>query len=110
MGSGVCVSLLESLGLDPEDFTWHDIALCGGIDNPEYLFDEYEKKVNVAKTVDDMCLSCPAMKACATTGQEERLTGVWGGIYWNGAGAPDEDRNSHKTPEVWQAIRERLSE
>lgn len=104
------MSILDQLGIDPDDFTWHDLALCDGIDDPEVFFDDYEKNVNVARAVDEMCLSCPVMAACARDGQEGKRTGVWGGIYWNGNGKPDTNRNAHKTDEDWAAIRERLSE
>ena len=104
------MSILDQLGLDPDSFTWHDLALCDGTDNPDWFYDEYERNTNVAKTVDQMCLSCPVMQQCARVGQENREVGVWGGIYWNGSGKPDKARNAHKTDEVWLEIRDRLSE
>jgi hypothetical protein len=101
------VSLLDELGIDPEDFTWHDLALCDGMD-PELFYSKYESDEEVAKQVDEACLSCPVMKQCGLRGPTGEH-GVWGGIYWNGSGKPDVNRNSHKTPDVWDQIRERLA-
>lgn len=101
---------LESLGLDPETFTWHDLALCDGVDEPDLYFDKYESDKTVAKQIDEMCLHCPVMKQCAQTGMERGEKGVWGAIYWNGAGNPDANFNAHKTEEVWEKIRERMTE
>jgi hypothetical protein len=104
------MSLLEQIGVDPEDFTWRDLGLCVGTDEPDNFFEEYEHKENVAKNIDDMCLSCPVMKACAEYAQMHRESGVWGGVYWDGSGKPDKERNAHKTPEVWDEIKRRISE
>lgn len=103
------MSIISLLGIDPDSFTWHDLALCKGLDDPDDLYENYERKVNVAKAVDDMCLSCPVMKECAMTGRDSGETGVWGAVYWDGSGRPDEDKNSHKTPEIWEKIWKRLS-
>jgi hypothetical protein len=103
------VSLLDELGIDPEDFTWHDLALCDGIEDPEIFFSKYEADEEVAKQADQVCLHCPVMKQCALMGQKGEY-GQWGGIFWNGSGKPDKNRNSHKTPEVWAEIEKRLNE
>ena len=104
------MNFLEMMGLDPDTFTWHDLALCNGIDDADLFFEKYESDKNVARQVDDMCLHCPVMKQCAQTGMEEKQQGVWGSVYWNGAGEPDANRNEHKTPEVWAMVRERMTE
>lgn len=101
------MSLLDELGIDPEDFTWHDLALCDGMD-PELFHSKYEADEEIAKQVDQACLSCPVMKECGLQGSKGEH-GVWGGIYWDGTGKPDTNRNSHKTPEIWEEIRKRLS-
>ena len=100
------MSLLDELGIDPEDFTWHDLSLCDGMD-PELFFSKYESDEEVARQVDQICLHCPVMKECGLRGPQGEH-GVWGGIYWNGSGKPDKNRNAHKTPEIWDAIRGRL--
>lgn len=100
------MSLLDELGIDPEEFTWHDLALCQGMD-PELFFTKYEADEEVAKQTDQACLSCPVFAECAAAGQDGQH-GVWGAIYWNGSGKPDKNRNAHKTPEVWNEIAERL--
>lgn len=107
--SSYTVNFLEAMGLDLETFTWHDLALCNGLKEPELFFDRYEGDSNVAKQVDDMCLHCPVMKQCAQAGMEQKEQGVWGGIYWWN-GEPDPARNQHKTPEVWEEIRARMTE
>ena len=55
------MSLLDELGIDPEDFTWHDLALCDGIEQPEIFFSMYESDEEVARQTDQMCLHCPVM-------------------------------------------------
>lgn len=102
------MTLLEELGIDPSAFIWEDLALCNGMDT-NLFFDDYEADKQTAIQIDNCCLSCPVFKECAAVGAEGNY-GVFGSVYWNGSGKPDVNRNLHKTPEVWQRIRERLSE
>lgn len=69
----------------------------------------YETNENIAKDIDQACLSCPVMAQCLDWGTSHGEYGVWGGIYLN-AGKPDTSRNSHKTPNIWQEIRKRINE
>ena len=100
------ISLLKSLDLDAETLEWFDLALCQGSPR-DWFFEGYEDS-NTAKQVDSMCLSCPVMKSCGLMGQAGEV-GVWGGVYWNGQGKPDKNKNAHKTPEDWEKIYERLA-
>lgn len=102
------LSILDSLGIDPENFTWENLAICQGMPT-DWFFDQYEADVTVAKQIDEACLSCPVMAMCANKGREDKEHGVFGGIYWNGSGKPDKNKNNHKTPEVWEQIRDRLT-
>lgn len=106
-------SLLDELGIDPEDFEWQDLALCQGIEikTPEDhpLFDAYENDIETAKAQDEMCLVCPVIKQCFMAGAKGEF-GVWGGVYWNGAGKPDKNKNAHKSEETWDRIYKRVSE
>lgn len=102
------MSLLEELGLDPADFEWHDLALCKGMPFDSF-YEDYESDVEVAKAVDEACLSCPVMKECFFKGGEGEH-GVWGGVYWNGSGKPDKNKNAHKTDETWQEIYDRVGQ
>lgn len=106
------MNFLDLLGIDQDAFSWHDLALCAQIPDPDVFFEKYEKDKTIAKQVDEMCLSCPVMKQCAqyAIDKDHLEKGVWGGIYWNGSGAPDKDMNAHKTPEVWERIKEKMSE
>lgn len=85
---------------------WEGEALCKGLDK-EYFFDKYEQEAEIALQVDELCLACPVRKECLEDGLSEGLTGVWGGIYLT-LGKPDPNRNAHKTPEVWDRVREGL--
>lgn len=100
-------SLWDQLGLDPDDFSWRDLGTCSRIkiESPEddLFFDRYENDTEMAKQVDQMCLHCPAMKQCFFAGSDGQQ-GVWGGVYWNGSGKPDKNKNAHKTEEDWEAI------
>jgi Transcription factor WhiB len=104
---GMSSSLLDEFGLDPGDFDWQDLGLCGGMPT-SFFYDKYETDEEIAKATDQVCLHCPVMKKCMITGQNGEH-GVWGGIYWNGAGKPDKNRNSHKTEEVWSEIKRRVA-
>lgn len=101
-------SLLDELGLDPEDFEWQDLGLCSNMPT-SFFYEKYETDEETAKATDQVCLHCPVMKQCFFAGAQGEH-GVWGGVYWNGAGNPDKNRNSHKTQEVWEAIKEKASE
>lgn len=100
------MSLVELLGLDPEDFDWQDLAACAGMPRKAF-YEKYETDTEHAKAIDQMCLACPVMAACAMAGQDGEY-GVWGGIYWNGNGQMDETKNAHKGPEFWEQYRERI--
>lgn len=102
------MNLLEELGINPEDFRWELLALCQGISYPNVFFEEYDDE-QTAKQVDEMCLSCPVMKQCYAAGKKGE-SGVWGAVYWNGAGKRDPLKNQHKTPEIDARIEERLAE
>lgn len=105
-------SLFDEMGLDAEEFEWHDLALCSGISitNPkdDMFFDQYEASAEVAKAADQLCLHCPVMKQCFFEGSKGSY-GLYGGVYWNGAGKPDRNKNSHKTQEQWDEIYRRVS-
>lgn len=98
--------VLSELGIDPETLEWQDFALCQGRPTNEH-YDDYESDVMVARVVDERCLSCPVMVQCLERGIENNEWGVWGGVYLN-SGKKDKNRNAHKTPEIWEAIGERI--
>lgn len=98
-------NILNDLGIDPEDFSWMDVAVCQGMDH-NLFYDTYENDINIAKNIDEMCLSCPVVKMCYDHGIANDEQGVWGGIYIY-AGAIDKQRNMHKTPEVWKRLKKK---
>lgn len=103
-------SLLDQLGIDAERFEWDDLGLCrGSVTSPkdDVFFDRYENDGESARAADQMCLHCPVIKQCFFEGSKGKI-GVWGGVYWNGSGKPDKNKNSHKTDEVWNLIHERV--
>ena len=95
--------ILNSLGLDKNELEWQDIALCLGMDT-NLFFDLYETDVNVAKSIDQACISCPVISMCYEYGIESDNYGVWGGVYLT-SGTPDKSKNSHKTKEVIKRIK-----
>lgn len=103
-------SVLSELGLDPDEVEWQDLALCQVAEMPTAdFYDNYENSANIARSVDEACLSCPVMAQCLQRGVENGEWGVWGGIYLV-SGKPDMNKNSHKTPEAWDLIRERIGD
>jgi hypothetical protein len=100
------LSALETLGIDLEDFEWQDLSICQGMD-VNLFFDSYEANDEIAKTIDQACLSCPVMTQCLQQGVENGEWGVWGGVFLV-SGKQDKNRNSHKTEKVWKEIKDRL--
>lgn len=105
--SGSCQSrmsnILNDLGVDEDDFDWYHLGLCLGMDT-NLFYDKYEADTNIAKSIDEACLSCPVLKMCYQSGVDNDEHGVWGGVYMN-AGSIDKSRNLHKTPEVWKRLK-----
>lgn len=100
-------SLLKSLGIDAEEFEWYHLAACQHLPT-ELWFDKYEGDQEIAKAIDQSCLGCPVIRECFFAGSQNQY-GVWGGVYWNGSGKPDKNKNSHKTPTIWDEIHRKVS-
>lgn len=102
------MSLLDELGIDPDDFTWQKLSTCQGAET-NLFFDKYEEDEVVREQIDAMCSVCPVRRECLISGLQEKEFGVWGGVYLDGYGRPDKNKNSHK-PEGWrEEIAELLS-
>lgn len=99
---------LRVLGIDLEELEWQDLALCEGMET-NLFYDDYESDEQVANMVDQACLSCPVLAQCLQRGIDNSEWGVWGGIYLV-SGKPDTNRNAHKTPDIWQQIKERIGD
>jgi|SRR5215217_251894 hypothetical protein len=98
--------LLKSLGINPREFAWHDVAACKGYTLNDF-FDEYEKGGATARAVDELCISCPVQKECYEKGVESGSSGVWGGLYLSN-GQVSKTKNSHKNRETMERIAEIL--
>lgn len=97
-------NILNNIGVDPNDLDWFHLAACSGMDT-NLFFDKYESDINIAKNIDQACLSCPVRKLCYQAGVENKEDGVWGGIYLN-SGSIDKSKNLHKTPEIWKKLKQ----
>ena len=96
-------NILDNLCVDSEDFSgWH-LAVCRGMET-NLFYDKYESDVNVAKNIDEACMSCPVIKMCFDSGVKNSEYGVWGGVYLS-SGEIDKSKNLHKTPEAWKKLR-----
>ena len=84
------------------ELRWYHYAACQGIDL-NFFYDEYENDPVVAQTIDTICETCPVREWCRREGEENKETGVWGGVYLIN-GKPDESRNQHKTDYVWEIV------
>lgn len=97
--------ILNELKSDKDSVQWWHLSACRGIDT-NLFFDKYEIDVNIAKSIDQCCLSCPVIKMCYESGIKNNEYGVWGGIYLS-SGSTDKMKNIHKTKEVWKLIRQK---
>lgn len=96
-------SILNDLGVDQEDFEWYHLAICRGMDT-NLFYEKYESDINIAKSIDQACLSCPVISICYQSGIDNNEYGIWGGVYLN-SGSIDKARNIHKTPEIWKLLK-----
>ena len=96
-------NILDNLGVDHESLRWWHMSACQGIET-ELFFDKYENDVNIARNIDEACLSCPVISMCYQQGVDNNEYGVWGGVYLN-SGSIDKSRNTHKTTEVWKRLK-----
>jgi hypothetical protein len=96
-------NILNDLGILEDEAKWYDFALCKGMDT-NLFFDKYESDINIAKSIDNACLSCPVVDLCYEAGTSDSSYGVWGGIYLN-SGSVDKMRNAHKTKSIWKELK-----
>lgn len=98
-------NILNSLGIDENDLDWKDLAICKGIET-NLFFDKYESDINIAKNIDEMCISCPVSSFCYEFGTKNKEEGVWGGVYLS-TGLVDKSKNLHKTSDTWKKIKKK---
>jgi len=124
------MSILEDMGLDPDEVSWQDLAACKNIVQEYYVdvngyrvppgegqrkvydpvFDDYENDEPpyvTRKAVDAMCLSCPVQQMCYDYGKNNGESGVYGGVYLTN-GRYDRTRNDHKTARVIEQIKKEV--
>ena len=90
------------------DDEWVAKARCRAVDI-EIFFDKYEEDPDLAKVVDSsICLNCPVIKDCFNHGTTNSEWGVWGGVYLVD-GEINQQKNVHKTKDVWEKILEAVS-
>jgi hypothetical protein len=106
------MSLLDELGIDPEDFHLEDLAACRGMDTA-WFFDKEEEYPEdkltysdpvIARMIDATCFSCPISQDCYMLGKDGKRWGIWGGVYLQD-GEINAKMNSHKTEEDWDEWR-----
>jgi len=100
-----------------DELEWYHLSLCQHMNDPipgkqphtyiDKFAEGYEDDPVLAKIMDGICLTCPVRKSCLREGVENKEYGLWGAVFLNN-GKADEQRNSHKTPEVWEEIRSGL--
>ena len=98
-------SILNNLGVDEDDFDWYDLAICRGMDT-NLFYDQYEADQNIARNIDEMCLSCPVLQMCFEAGKEMNEYGVWGGVFMS-SGSIDKSKNLHKTADTWKRLKKK---
>lgn len=111
------MGLAEQLSINTQDMSWWDWAACRGLFNDDQsedddkdeghpFFEKYESDASEAKAIDSLCSTCPVQKICGNYGHQNKLEGVWGGVYQNGRGGVDRKRNEHKTDAEWKKLKE----
>lgn len=83
-------------------YKFNEDASCLNMDT-NLFFDKYEESKDVARSVDTLCVGCPAQRQCLAYAVSNQEWGVWGGIYFEG-GKISKEFNSHKTKEDWFTI------
>lgn len=107
--------LLQSLGIDLETASWQDMATCKSIDlelitaENDIFYDSYEKNPQQAIQTDQTCFNCPVTKECFFFGQDNELTGTFGGFYME-KGIVKPERNRHKTRKVAEDLTRKIFE
>ena len=96
-------SLFKKLGIDEQDVKWYHLASCKNM-SINWFYDDYENDKELAKQIDQVCLSCPVIKQCHAEGIENKEKGVRGGVYMD-LGRPDKQHNSHKDQETWKKLK-----
>jgi hypothetical protein len=96
-------NILKALGIDAEDLKWYHLAACTNM-NINWFYDDYENDKVIAKTADEVCLSCPVIKQCYKEGVANKEFGVRGGIFMD-LGRIDKKNNIHKSEETWNTLK-----
>jgi hypothetical protein len=103
--------------LADDDLEWYHLALCQHMNDPvegkephtytDKFVEGYEDDPVLAQTMDGICLACPVRNMCLRAGIEGKEYGLWGAVFLNN-GKVDEQRNAHKTEDIWNEIRSGL--
>ena len=73
----------------------------------DMFFDRYDNDVDLANSVDRLYLEvCPVRNECVQHAQDNKATGVHGGIYFS-LGKWAKSKNAHKSPELIQELKVR---
>jgi hypothetical protein len=88
--------------MSDDQVSWTEKASCKDLDTSMF-FELYEKDADMAKTIDNICLSCPVAKECFEYGCSSNSWGLWGGVFLV-EGKPDNARNAHKDKEIWKEV------
>lgn len=97
------MSILDDLGLDPDNFEWWDLSSCQNMELKDF-YERYEEDEVHAKNLDQVCFHCPVQRECLREGIENKEWGVWGGLYLVN-GVVDKNRNAHKSDEDWEMVK-----
>jgi hypothetical protein len=100
------MNLFEELGIDPNNFTWEQLAACNNMDEyVNWFFDDYEQDEIYAANASQICYHCPVIRACHEWAIDNKAEGLHGGVYFSN-GKIDANRNKNKTPAEWKNLEE----
>ena len=97
--------ILSNLGIDEDTLDWFHLSICRGM-NTDLFYEKYESDSNIAKNIDEMCLSCPVISMCYESGVEGNEYGVWGGVYLT-SGSIDKSKNLHNDQDLWKRLKKK---
>lgn len=78
------IEFMDRMGIDPEDFSWQELSLCGGLgaakpELAEIFFSMADKDERIEAQAKEICSVCPVREICLEEARRNKESGIWGG-------------------------------